>query len=194
MRASFFFAFVALHFARAADHSWYARTAHPPGPGGSGFRSVAAFGAKGDGVTDDTAAIQAAIDANRGSINAKAAASVYVPPGTYLISDTLILWANTELRGSSLPGAPSTLRLAPNAPGFNSTSALKPLLATTSGYGQPTTYRKWWELCLAAAAAAARPGAACSCASRTRRRTASRCCQSAWRCCAKAHAAWCWTL
>jgi len=110
---------------------------------------VTTFGAKGDGLTDDTAAIQAAIDANRGSINAKAAASVYVPPGTYLVSDTLVLWANTELRGSSLPGAPSILRLAPHAPGFNSSAALKPLLATTSGYNQPTAYKKWWDNAIA---------------------------------------------
>ena len=85
------------------------------------------FGAKGDGVTDDTHAIQAAINANRGVINAKAAAVVYFPPGTYLCSDTLIMWANTELRGCST--LPATLKLASNSPGFNDLSALKPLIA-----------------------------------------------------------------
>jgi hypothetical protein len=45
------------------------------------------FGAKGDGVTDDTAAIQA-------GLNALAAmpatnVSLYLPPGTYIVSDTL---------------------------------------------------------------------------------------------------------
>jgi glucan 1,3-beta-glucosidase len=136
---------LALATSTATESSWYGRTAHPPGPGGSGFRSVTSFGAKGDGVSDDTTAIQAAIDANRGSINAKAAAIVYFPPGSYLVSDTLIMWANTELRGSSVPTAPSTLRLAPHAPGFNDTAALKPLIATTSGYNQPTAYKKWWD-------------------------------------------------
>ena len=43
--------------------------------------SVKDFGAVGDGVTDDTAAIQAAIDSG--------ARSIYLPQGTYLVSDTL---------------------------------------------------------------------------------------------------------
>lgn len=47
-----------------------------PGVSGSGgMTSVAEFGAKGDGTTDDTAAIQAAIDSN--------ILEIYFPPGTY---------------------------------------------------------------------------------------------------------------
>jgi hypothetical protein len=44
--------------------------------------NVLDFGAKGDGVTDDTSAIQAAI-------NSSVAANVYFPPGNYLISQCL---------------------------------------------------------------------------------------------------------
>ena len=41
------------------------------------------FGAKGDGITDDTEAIQAALYAGSGGM-------VYIPAGTYLISKQLL--------------------------------------------------------------------------------------------------------
>jgi nitrous oxidase accessory protein NosD len=49
---------------------------NPYGPPGA--LDVRAFGARGDGVQDDTAALQAALDAGAGK-------TVYVPPGTYLV-------------------------------------------------------------------------------------------------------------
>lgn len=79
----------------------------------------APYNAKGDGVTDDTAAIQKALDTNvdRGAI-------IYLPNGIYLISDTL-RWGgdesrqrNTVLQGQSRAG--TILRLHDNCPGFAS--------------------------------------------------------------------------
>jgi hypothetical protein len=62
--------------------------------------SVKDFGAVGDGVADDTAAIQAALNAHR---------SVFIPPGTYLISSMLQVftvdannWSMTGVRGKSV--------------------------------------------------------------------------------------------
>ena len=46
------------------------------------FVSVKSFGAVGDGVTDDTAAIQAALDSGN--------LSVFIPKGIYIISSTLL--------------------------------------------------------------------------------------------------------
>lgn len=133
---------IATRAAGGYDSSWYGSTAH-----GAAFRSVTDFGAVGDGATDDTLAIQAAIDHDRGSVNAKAPAVVYFPPGTYIVSETLVVWASTVLRGASL--ARPTIRLAPHAPGFGNASALKPMLATTAGYNQATSYRHWWDNSLA---------------------------------------------
>ena len=55
------------------------------------FVSVKDFGAVGDGVTDDTAAIQAAIDAE---------VPLYMPDGEYLITAGLELPYGTNLQGS----------------------------------------------------------------------------------------------
>jgi hypothetical protein len=56
------------------------------------FFSVKDFGAIGDGVANDTDAIQAALDQNSGG-------SVFLPAGTYLISDTLYIPPATALYG-----------------------------------------------------------------------------------------------
>lgn len=64
--------------------------------GGPHF-DVKAYGAAGDGVADDTAEIQAAIDA----CAAAGGGTVYVPPGNYLISGTLNLSSGVYLRGAS---------------------------------------------------------------------------------------------
>lgn len=57
--------------------------------------SVKDFGAVGDGVTDDTAAIQAAIDA----IFAAGGGEVFFPKGTYLVSAMLEMRNEVSLRG-----------------------------------------------------------------------------------------------
>lgn len=67
--------------------------------------SVKDFGAAGDGLTDDTLAIQQALAAH---------AAVYVPPGTYLISAPL-----TVTKGKSLYGAGRKSVIKCQSGGFN---------------------------------------------------------------------------
>lgn len=51
--------------------------------------SVKSYGAKGDGATDDTAAIQAALDTGDPAI--------FFPPGTYMISSTLTITTDFQM-------------------------------------------------------------------------------------------------
>lgn len=72
-----------------------------------GFLSVDWYGAVGDGVADDTAEIQATVDAASSSgIN-----RVNIPPGTYLVSSAIQLPSNMALLGS----VGTVLRLANGA-------------------------------------------------------------------------------
>lgn len=57
--------------------------------------NVRDYGAAGDGVTDDTAAIQAAVDA----ANNHGGAVVYVPQGTYRLSASLDVYSRISVRG-----------------------------------------------------------------------------------------------
>lgn len=63
------------------------------------YVSVKDFGAVGDGVANDTAAIQAAIDAS---------ANVYFPSGTYLITSQIDVSAGKTLRGYGATLKPGT--------------------------------------------------------------------------------------
>ena len=55
--------------------------------------NVKAFGAKGDGVSDDAAAINSAMMAGAGR-------AIYFPPGTYLVSTSIHVPSNTALYGA----------------------------------------------------------------------------------------------
>ncbi len=101
-------------------------------PPDAGIINVRDYGAKGDGATDDTAAIQRALaeHPNQGAI-------IYLPNGTYLISDTLIWphgdrggWEekNTILQGQSRRG--TVIRLRDNCPNFADPAKPKALVWT----------------------------------------------------------------
>ena len=116
-------------------------------PHGANFRNVRAFGARGDGVTDDTRAIQSAFDyQQRGCDGCNVTASaflVYLPAGVYVISDTLVMWGASQLIGNAL--CPPTLLLLPAAPGFSGARGLKPMLTANLGFNVSTARHAWWE-------------------------------------------------
>ena len=89
----------------------------PPAP--NTWVNLRTLGAKGDGITDDTAAIKKAIAEHH---------AIYVPSGRYLVSDTILLKSDTVLIGLH----PSTTQffLADSTPAFNGTGAPKALLET----------------------------------------------------------------
>jgi hypothetical protein len=67
------------------------------------WTNVVAFGAAGDGATDDTAALQDALDA----AVAAGGGTVFLPAGSYVISDTLSIPAGVPIR---LVGAAMAMR------------------------------------------------------------------------------------
>jgi hypothetical protein len=80
-------------------------------------RPVAEYGVIGDGKTDVTAALQRALDA---------CDELFLPEGTYLVSDTLRMRPHAKLFGEMW----SQLVLRRESPGFRDAASRRPLLAT----------------------------------------------------------------
>jgi hypothetical protein len=80
------------------------------------------LGAKGDGVTDDTEAIQAAIDRHD---------VIYVPQGWYRVTETIRMKPNTQLIGLHPFG--TQFRIDDSTPAFSGFGAPKPLLESSVG-------------------------------------------------------------
>jgi sugar lactone lactonase YvrE len=84
--------------------------------------NVLTLGVKGDGRTDDTAALKAAIAQHR---------TLYLPMGRYRVTDTLVLRPDTVLIG--LHPAATVIELADSTPAFQGPGAPKALLEAPSG-------------------------------------------------------------
>jgi len=86
-----------------------------------GIFNVAAFGAKGDAIADDTAAIQKAIDAagnfSRGQANK--GGIVYLPAGAYLVSKTLLVTQAVKIFGHGQATIDGATHLVPSSLGFD---------------------------------------------------------------------------
>ena len=94
----------------------------PVFPDISRWANLKTFGAKGDGVTDDTKAIQAAIDQND---------VIYVPQGWYRISETIKMTHKTMLIG--LNPISTQFILAENTQAFGSFGPPKPMIESSVG-------------------------------------------------------------
>jgi hypothetical protein len=93
-----------------------------PLPPGDTWVNVKSFGAKGDGVTDDTAAFRKAIAEHR---------AVYVPTGFYIVSDTLTLRPDTALIG--LHPLATQLDLLDRTAAFQGVGGPKPMIEAPKG-------------------------------------------------------------
>lgn len=114
----------------------------------SAFVSVKSHGAKGDGITDDTAAIQAAMSAvGDGQI-------LYFDHGAYLVTKTIKVPANTRITGeiwpvimASGPAFADADRLTPvfqvGKPGEVGAVEISDLIFSTSGPAPGATLLQW---------------------------------------------------
>jgi Pectate lyase superfamily protein len=103
-------------------------------PTGHGMINVKDFGAKGNGVTDDTAAIQAALSQGRvaGVDYFGRPKAIFFPAGTYLVSDTL-KWIGSSVTLQGAGNGLSVIRLIDNAEGYDNLNAPKALIRTPGG-------------------------------------------------------------
>ncbi len=93
-----------------------------PLPPGETWVNVRSLGARGDGVTDDTAVFRKAIAEHR---------AIYLPSGYYVISDTLTLRPDTVLIG--LHPLATQIDLLDNTKAFQGVGSPKPMIEAPKG-------------------------------------------------------------
>lgn len=110
--------------------------------------NVQSFGAKGDGIVDDTAALKAAIAAQPPN------GAVFLPAGAYLLSDTLTLRPDSTLIGESL----SELHPSPTAPLWSSAASPAPMLLLPPTPPSATSAPRIMDILLATTGSGGVPG------------------------------------
>lgn len=104
-----------------------------PLPDDAGYVNVKKMGAKGDGITDDTAVLKSILGRNKADPGG-AIRSIYFPNGIYLVSDSLE-WGDKrrDVRGESRDGV--IIKLKDNCPGFQDPQRSKKVLQVEFGHG-----------------------------------------------------------
>lgn len=130
------------------DSSGVVQAGQLPAPVGWLIATDTVYGAKGDGTTDDTAAIQSALDA------AGTGGVVYLPAGTYRTSAPLVIPPGVTLRGShgdhfdNLSGwTQVNARIKPLAT-FTGAAAILILDAPLGGYAAKSCEQRLYDLTL----------------------------------------------
>jgi len=106
-----------------------------PAPADVGLNVKTQFGAAGDGVTDDTDEIKAALAFNRADVNLDyfgRPSLLFFPAGTYLVSDTLA-WIGCCMTLQGEGTASSIIKLKDSAAGFGSVNSPKAVIFTPDG-------------------------------------------------------------
>ena len=132
-----------------ASNNTGARLVAGPIPFPSGFMiSIKTYGAVGDGVTDDTAAIQAALSDGRPSATQDyngLPKALYFPPGTYLVSNTLS-WNGCCVTLQGDGSSTSVIRLAPSSAGFGDPSKPKSVVKTAATNTNESFRQNIWDI------------------------------------------------
>lgn len=98
-------------------------------------RYVEDYGAVGDGVTDDTRAIQEAVSAGYNGIWHNAACVLFTPGKTYRVTRQIVLWAGVHL--DTDPVNPAVLLLPANTPGYGDPARVKPVFMSRLSAARP---------------------------------------------------------
>ena len=113
-------------------------------PADAGVKNVKDYGAQGDGLTDDTQAIQKAIDEVKGIPD-----TLYFPNGTYLVSGGVGIFqgkAHSRDRFIAYQGqseAGTVIRLKDNCPGFGDPLKPKIMFSVYEGEGTGDVMRSY---------------------------------------------------
>ncbi len=114
-------------------HPDIARTQELELPVDSGYVNVMQQGAKGDGITDDTLALQRVFGRHKDDPGG-AMRAIYLPNGVYLVCSTLT-WGDKkkDVRGQSRDGV--IIKLEDHCPGFQDPTSPKKVLEIEYGHG-----------------------------------------------------------